>query len=168
MTKVLHIKKHTYFLTCVFTHCYLGFSVPKPPQCMNALGMENGNIPDSAISAFSSSNANSYAPSVGRLHFLMSGSGKYGSWAAGANNLMQWFRVDFGRWTKVTAVATQGRQDSNQWVKKYSLSYSYNEVFWATVKNEQGSKQVLKWLVNLRWRIRRLHFGWFVLFRSKC
>ncbi|XP_022778337.1 uncharacterized protein LOC111319871 [Stylophora pistillata] len=122
--------------------CTEGFSVPKSPQCMNALGMENGNIPDSAISAFSSANVNSYAPSVGRLHFLSAGSGKYGSWAAGANNVNQWFQVDFGRWTRVTAVATQGRQDYNQWVKKYSLSYSYNEVFWATVKNEDGSKQV--------------------------
>ena len=104
--------------------------------------MENGQIPDSAISASSSANANSYAPSIGRINFLSSGSGKYGSWAAGANNKEQYFQVDFGGWTQITAVATQGRQDSNQWVKSYSLSFSYDGVFWEVVNNEHGSKQV--------------------------
>ena len=105
--------------------------------------MESGDIPDSAITASSSANDNSFAPSVGRLHFLSSGSGKHGSWAAGANNLMQWFQVDFGSWTKVSAVATQGRQDSNQWVKTFSLSFSYDGVFYENVNNEHGSKKVM-------------------------
>ena len=109
---------------------------------MDTLGMQNGQIPDSAITASSSANANSYAPSIGRLHFLSSGSGKYGSWAAASNDQNQWFQVDFGSWTKVSAVATQGRQDSNQWVKSYSLSFSYDGVFWETVKNEHDLKQV--------------------------
>ena len=110
---------------------------------MDALGMQNGQIPDSAITASSSANAVSHAPSIGRLHFLSSGSGKYGSWAAGANNVNQWFQVDFGGWTKITAVATQGRQDGNQWVKSYSLQFSYDGVFWETVNNEHDSKQVI-------------------------
>ena len=109
---------------------------------MEALGMENGQIPDSAITASSTANANSFAPSVGRLHFLSSGSGKYGSWAAGANNENQWLQADFGTWTKISAVATQGRQDSNQWVKTYTLSFSYDVVFWETVKNEHKFTQV--------------------------
>ena len=120
-----------------------GFPTPKPPQCMDALGMESGDIPDSAITASSSANDNSFAPSVGRLHFLSAGSGKYGSWAAGANNQMQWLQTDFGGWRKVTAVLTQGRQDSNQWVKSYSLTYSYDGVFFKTVTDEHGSKQVI-------------------------
>ena len=104
--------------------------------------MQSGDIPDSAISASSSANAVSYAPSVGRLHFLSAGSGRYGSWAAGANNALQWFQVDFGSWTKVTAIRTQGRQDSSQWVKTYSISYSYDNVFHKTVYNEYGLKKV--------------------------
>ena len=104
--------------------------------------MQSGKVPDSAITASSSANANSYAPYVGRLHFLSSGSGKYGSWAAGANNLYQWLQVDFGSWTQILAVLTQGRQDSNQWVKSYSLSYSYDGVFFKTFTNEHRSKQV--------------------------
>ena len=121
---------------------FTGFPTPKPPQCMDALGMESGQIPDSAISASSSANANTHAPSIGRLHFLSAGSGKYGSWAAGTNDINQFFQVDFGSWTKISAAATQGRQDSNQWVKSYSLSYSYDSVFWETVKDEQGHTQV--------------------------
>ncbi|XP_078346606.1 uncharacterized protein LOC144631897 [Oculina patagonica] len=122
--------------------CTEGFPTPKPPQCMDALGMQSGQIPDSAITASSSANANSYAPYVGRLHFNSAGSGKYGSWAAGANNENQFFQVDFGSWTKISAVATQGRQDSNQWVKTYSLSFSYDGVFWRTVQNEHNYTQV--------------------------
>ena len=109
---------------------------------MEALGMENRQIPDSAITASSSYNAISFAPSIGRLHFLSAGSGKYGSWAASANNENQWFQVDLGSWTKVSAVATQGRQDADQWVKTYSLSSSYDGVFWETVNNEHDVVQV--------------------------
>ncbi|KAL9955598.1 hypothetical protein ACROYT_G036941 [Oculina patagonica] len=122
--------------------CTEGFPTPKPPQCMDALGMQSGKIPDSSITASSSANAVSYAPSIGRLHFLSAGSGKYGSWAAGANNENQWFQVDFGTWTQILAVATQGRQDSDQWVESYWLSFSYDGVFWETVNNEHGSKQI--------------------------
>ena len=124
-----------------FLNCQ-GFPTSKPPQCMDALGMESGDIPDSAVTASTSVNADTYAPSIGRLHFLSSGSGKYGSWAAGANDKNQWFQVDFGSWTKVTAVATQGRQDADQWVKNYMLSFSYDGVFYQTVNNEHGTKKV--------------------------
>ena len=130
-------------LMCInLNFLHIGFPTPKPPQCMDALGMQNGQIPDSAITASSSYNAISYAPYVGRLHFLSAGSGKCGSWTAGVKNVNQWFRVDMGSWTKISAVSTQGRQDGNQWVKSYSLSFSYDGVIWETVNNEQGLKQV--------------------------
>ena len=104
--------------------------------------MENSQIPDSAITASSSYNVNSFAPSIGRLHFLSAGSGNYGSWAAGTNNEFQWLQIDCGSWTKISAVATQGRQDADQWVKTYSLSFSYDGVFWETVNNEHDVVQV--------------------------
>ena len=110
--------------------------------------MQTGEIPDSAITASSSSNANSLAPSLGRLHFNSAGSGKYGSWAAGTNDVNQWFQVDFGDWTKISAVATQGREDADQWVKTYSVSFSYDGIFWETVKNEHNLKQVEYWLCS--------------------
>ena len=136
----MYLHLHIYFL--YFNYVNVGFSAPKLPQCMESLGMQNLQIPDSAITASSSYNAVSFAPNIGRLHFLSAGSGKYGSWAAGANNEFQWIQVDFGSWTKVSAVATQGRQDADQWVKTYRLSFSYDEVFWETVKNEHDITQV--------------------------
>ncbi|XP_029202215.2 uncharacterized protein LOC114966489 [Acropora millepora] len=122
--------------------CTDGFPKPTPPKCMDALGMQSGNIPDSVVTASSSANAVSFGPSVGRLHFLSAGSGKYGSWAAGTNNVNQWFQVDFGSWTKVSAVATQGRQDYDQWVKSYSLSYSYDGAFFTTVNDNNAQKKI--------------------------
>ena len=103
--------------------------------------MQSGVIPNSAVTASSSFNANS-PPYIGRLHFLSAGSGKYGSWISGRNNLDQWFQVDFGSWTKVRGVSTQGRQDAGQWVGKYSLSFSYDGIFYQTVNDETGLKKV--------------------------
>lgn len=85
--------------------------------------MENGAIPDRQISA--SSHYSSYStPYRGRLH-LKTRSGIYsGGWAAKYNDLYQWLQVDMGHQnTIVTAVATQGKDDTNQWVKKYKLQY---------------------------------------------
>ena len=43
---------------------------------------------------------------------------------------------------KITRISTQGRQDANQWVKSYTLSYSYDGVWWykyAKVFSEERS-----------------------------
>ena len=130
------------FFFSYFNHVNVDFSTPKLPQCMEALGMQNHQIPDSAITDSSSSNEISFAPYTGRLHFLSAGSGKYGSWTAGAHNEFQWFQIDLGSWTKISAVATQGRQDADKYVETYTLSFSHDEIFWETVKNEQGITQV--------------------------
>ena len=108
---------------------------------MDALGIQSGEIPDAAITASSCYNANS-PPYIGRLHFLSAGSGKYGSWISGKNNLDQWFQVDFGNWTMVHAIGIQGRQDAAQWVKSYSVTFSYNGIFYETVSDKNGLKKV--------------------------
>ena len=117
----------------------IGFTKPKPPVCLDALGMQNENIPDSAISA--SSEYNIYGKAInGRLHFLYR-SGRYGAWVARLNDGYQFLQVDFGSWTKVSRVAIQGRSDANQWVKSFSLSYGYDPVFFKDYK-EGGSTKV--------------------------
>ena len=84
----------------------------------------------------------------GRLHF-QSKSGQYGAWAVSKNDQFQWFQVDFGSFTKVTGLATQGRQDGSWWVKTYSLSFSYDGVFFEDYKEENVTKVGLKFnLVN--------------------
>ena len=104
--------------------------------------MQNNQIPDSALRASTSYNAVSMGPANGRLHF-QAGSGKYGSWAVSTNNEFQYFEVNFGGWTQVTKVATQGRQDGAWWTKSYSLSYSYDGVFFVDYKEDDVVKVIL-------------------------
>ena len=99
--------------------------------------MENNNIPDSSITASSMSN-NGYRPGQGRL-YQQAVSGGYGSWLAGTSNAQQWFQVNFGSWTEVTRVCTQGRLNAAHWVTKYKLAYSYDGVFYRDYK-EDGDK----------------------------
>ena len=103
--------------------------------------MYSGLIPDSAITASSShQHALSHAPENGRLHHLF-GLGTIGSWAAANSNPYQWLQADLGNWTRVTGVATQGRQDGDNWVKSYGLSSGDGQVF-EFIKTEDGAKKV--------------------------
>ena len=82
--------------------------------------MENRQITAAQISASSQYDAN-LPPNQGRLHFK----GGYGSWAARANDLHQWFQINLRVEANVTFVATQGRfGNPNQRVTEYKLQYS--------------------------------------------
>ena len=84
--------------------------------------MQNGKLPNSALSA--SSQYNAYAgPENARLHFCAE-SGRYGAWIAQRNDHSQYYQVDFGVETQVTRIETQGRQDNLQYIKTYTLRYS--------------------------------------------
>jgi len=83
--------------------------------------MENGAISDRQITASSQLDASHSAVQC-RLN-------KAGSWSAVSNNPIQWLQVDLkSQYTKVTRVATQGRDDSPQWVTKYKLQFSNDGV----------------------------------------
>ena len=85
--------------------------------------MENGAISDGQVSASSQWDDN-HAPRQGRLNF-QAVPGKKGSWSAAANNANQWLQIDLrNQNSKVTRVATQGRNALDQWVTKYKLQYS--------------------------------------------
>ena len=89
--------------------------------------MANGAISDGQISA-SSEMDSVHAANQARLHFKAN-TGKAGSWSARTNDVNQWLQIDLGsRHTKVTRVATQGGNDSLQWVTKYRLQYSNDGV----------------------------------------
>ncbi|KAJ7390439.1 EGF-like repeat and discoidin I-like domain-containing protein 3 [Desmophyllum pertusum] len=118
--------------------CTSGFPTPKPPVCLEALGMQNEKIPDSAIMASTEYGA-AYKAINGRLHF-MSMPGRVPAWLAKTNDVNQYLQVNFGDWRKVTRVAIQGRADSDQWVKSFSLSYGYDPVFFEDYK-EDGAKK---------------------------
>ncbi len=83
--------------------------------------MENREIADWQITA-SSEYGHNYAAMQGRLHF-QADAGKVGSWSALINDVNQWLQIDLIGQYIVTRVATQGRDDLDQWVKTYKLEY---------------------------------------------
>ena len=104
--------------------------------------MQNEQIPDFAITA-SSYRYNDGKANNGRLHFLRT-SDRVGGWVAKWNDKSNpYFQVHFGSWRKVTRVAIQGRQDFDQWIKSFSLSYGYDPMSFQIYK-EQGAKKVSK------------------------
>ena len=94
--------------------------------------MAFGAISDYQISASSQQDGNHIA-AQGRLHFRGDGS-KAGGWSAFSNDLYQWIQVDFGSYTRVTGVATQGSYNDDQWVTKYRFQYSDDGMTFQTYK----------------------------------
>jgi hypothetical protein len=76
--------------------------------------VEDRKIKDSRITASSVWSA-SLSTKQGRLNSAS-------SWSARRNDQNQWIQADLGREEFVTAIATQGRANYNQWVKTYSVS----------------------------------------------
>ena len=97
--------------------------------------MESGVVSDGQIRASSQWDDN-HAPVQGRLHFKRYGA-KKGAWSAATNDVDQWLEINLGNMnTKVTRVASQGREGSNQWVTKYKLQYSTDGTTFQYYKDE--------------------------------
>ncbi|KAJ7382983.1 hypothetical protein OS493_031485 [Desmophyllum pertusum] len=112
--------------------CNSGFPTPKPPVCEAGLGLESYAIADKFLTASSRfwSDSLSNAGS-GRLHLFAKPPEIDGGWVANHKDRYgSWFQVEFYRgWTKVTRISTQGRQNDDDWVTKYRVSYGYNGIF---------------------------------------
>ena len=93
-----------------------------------SLGIEDSRIQDSAMTASTVHNS-AHAAHLGRLN-RVSGSGKAGAWCAKTSNNKEWLQIDLGNPTTVTKVATQGRQNADQWPTSYSISYSLTGSYW--------------------------------------
>ena len=107
-----------------------------------SLGMEDGRIKDSALSASTIYN-DKHAANLGRVN-LVPPSGHSGAWCAKTLDTNQWIQIDLGRPTTVTKVATQGRQDCcSQWVTSYAVSYNLISPYW-TYHMNHGQKKVYR------------------------
>ena len=105
--------------------------------------MESGFIKDFQITASSQHDVN-HAAIQGRLNFK-AGGGKTGGWSTYGNDANQWIQVALGSYTKLTGIATQGRNGYSQWVTKYQLQYSDDGVNFQYYKGAgQSSPQVIK------------------------
>ena len=100
------------------------FIICKLLGCNNAkaLGMQDRLIGDDQISA-SSIWRYTHRASNGRLNFKAGGN-RVGAWSSLHNDQKQWLRVDFGRLVTITGISTQGRQDFDQYVTSYTISFS--------------------------------------------
>lgn len=92
-------------------------------ECQDQLGMGNGLILDTQISA-SSYWSKKYAPFKSRLHKAEP------NWVSSNVDPNPWLQIDVlgtnGKYTKVTRIATQGRANktTKQWVTQYKVQYS--------------------------------------------
>ena len=107
--------------------------------------MENGKISNGDITASSEVIIEHYAYQ-GRLNFKKD-KGKIGAWTARGKNVNQWLQIDLGsQFTRVTGVATQGREDRDRWVTKYKLQYS-NEINQFQYYKEKGQNMVRQYYI---------------------
>ena len=98
-----------------------------------SLGVEDKRIPDGAFTA-SGSYDNNYRPSLARLNILSDGK-HGGAWCPKHKSTNQWLQVDLGAITAVTKVATQGRYNSEDRVRTYTLSYSVDGIHWTDINS---------------------------------
>ncbi|CAJ1061130.1 contactin-associated protein-like 4 [Xyrichtys novacula] len=61
-----------------------------------------------------------------------------GGWSPLASDRYQWLEVDLGRRTKITAVATQGRYGSSDWLTAYLLMFSDTGHNWRQHRQEDS------------------------------
>ena len=98
---------------------FIFFSACKNPK---ALGMESGKIADSRIKASSEWNSVDWGATKARLNFAKQ------SWLEKRNDNKQWLQVDFKYRATITDIMSQGRGNSGQWVRSYTVSYSNDGV----------------------------------------
>ena len=119
----------------LFAHILVSDFLKNNLDCTSALGMQNGAIPDIRVTASSIRNLYTRA-SLARLN--LTGQGNYsGGWVAGVLSVVEHLQIVFDTTdTVLTAIATQGREDADQWVKKYYLKYKNSN--WRNYKDQQG------------------------------
>ncbi|XP_032209818.1 contactin-associated protein-like 5 isoform X2 [Mustela erminea] len=61
-----------------------------------------------------------------------------GGWSPADSNAQQWLQMDLGNRVEITAVATQGRYGSSDWVTSYSLMFSDTGRNWKQYKQEDS------------------------------
>ncbi|XP_020896316.1 lactadherin-like [Exaiptasia diaphana] len=99
-------------------------------DCAAPLGMQDGRIADSQISASSVYPSSEVQPFNARLHLTVTGAG----WSAAKTAVGEYLQIDLKKTHIISKVATQGRYTPGglQYVKLYYLTYSHDDVQWTT------------------------------------
>ncbi|KAM6984662.1 LOW QUALITY PROTEIN: contactin-associated protein-like 4 [Aplochiton taeniatus] len=91
------------------------------------------NLPQSSFRS-SSQWSNSHGPGFAKVN-RRDGAG---GWSPFESNKYQWLEVDLGGRTEVTAVGTQGRYGSSDWVSAYQLVFSDTRRNWKQYRQEDS------------------------------
>ena len=93
------------------------------------LGMENGLILDSQLSASSAKYSYYSSATRGRLNSTNGtlASERYSGWIAADNDHAPWFQVDFLSNVTVTAMVTQGLASGESYVKEFTVDFNSSE-----------------------------------------
>ena len=132
-----------YISNIFFTSFCLESLAPLLPACSKPLGMQDGRIPDSAITASSYYRLRS-APQRARLHMALPDAvvGFTGGWCQYPSQYYEWLQVNFGYVASITKIATQGKQEFDFWVTKYFLSYRRNASSTLSLYRQNGNVKV--------------------------
>ena len=102
--------------------------------------METKKITDGQITASTEYNAANGATN-GRLNFK-AGEGKTGAWSARQNDVHQCLQVDLEGKTELTGIKIQGRQEDDQWVTNFTISYSSDGTTYTSYQNSKVWKPI--------------------------
>ena len=97
--------------------------------------METKKITDGQITASTEYNA-AHGATNGRLNFKL-GERKTGAWSALQNDVHQWLQVDLQGKTELTGIKIQGRQEVDQWVTSFTISYSSDGTTYTSYQNSK-------------------------------
>ncbi|XP_028412252.1 uncharacterized protein LOC114535069 [Dendronephthya gigantea] len=117
---------------------FLGCSCDSTWRHSDALGMENLSILDSQLTASSSQYYNATASNA-RLN-LKTNPSSYGAWIAAENDNNPWLQVDFITNVTITAIATQGLDGGQHWVKEYSIGFGPDNILFTNYEEDGKTK----------------------------
>jgi len=100
--------------------------------CQTSVGLENGGIPNSQMSA-SASGGSGNEPEKGRLN-------GGGAWC-GVTNL-DFLQIDLGKVYKIHKLAVQGHPGRAEWVTKFAFHYSLDNMYWYLYESDENVKEV--------------------------
>ena len=102
------------------------------------MGLQSGRLNNRQVTA--SSQWDKYHGSfLARLNWRRRGS-YFGAWSAKHNNRYQWLQLNFGKAAKIIRLATQGRQDADQWVTQYYVKHSLDGIRFVEYKERNNRK----------------------------
>ena len=114
--------------------------------CVNPLGMKDGSIPDSQLTASSLWPSTKITSASNARLDRPADSVTTGAWIAEANDVNPWIKADIGTVKYVSGIVLQGRPALDQWVTEYKVQYSYDDVTWSYVKDAGQNSDMVSFL----------------------